>query len=249
VEEVEKAEIAPDKSMKILAKVIKTPDFDLPDYKNIAVEVAKRAVTEQDVESFLEYLFEPHSKFEPVTGRPLAMGDYAVTTYEGKVDGEPITNIAPKAPTQIQGRRNAWVLMAEGTLIPGFAKGIEGMEIGQERTFTLDVPESFPIEELRNRQVTYSVTLHAINTRTPAPLNDETASKIEPGLTLEGLRQKIREREEQSAEYQFESAKRKCHRGEIARSFHLRASRAPCRQRDRLHSQGYREQIPSPRPL
>lgn len=208
VDNVEKAEIAADKSMKILATVIQTPDFELPDYKNISVEVAKKTVTDEDVESFLEYLRDPHSKFDPVTDRALAMGDYAVVTYEGTVEGEPISKIAPKAPTQIQGRRNAWVLMDEGTLIPGFAKAIEGMEIGQDRTFTLDVPESFPLEELRNRKVTYAVTLHSINTRTPAPLDDALAAKIEPGQTLEGLRKKIRERQEESADYQFEMAKK-----------------------------------------
>ena len=208
VDNVEKAEIAADKSMKILATVIQTPDFELPDYKSITVEVAKKIVTDEDVEGFLEYLRDPHSKFDPITDRALAMGDYAVVTYQGTLDGEPISNIASKAPTQIQGRRNAWVLMDEGTLIPGFAKAIEGMEIAQERTFTLDVPESFPLEELRNRKVTYAVTLHSINTRTPAPLNDELAAKIEPGQTLEGLRKKIRERQEESAEYQFEMAKK-----------------------------------------
>ena len=208
VEEVEKVEIAADKTMKILAKIVQNPEFELPDYKNITVEVEKKTVTDEDVKALLEYLRDPHSKFDPVTDRPLAMGDYAVVTYEGTVEGEPISQIAPKAPAQIQGRRNAWVLMDEGTLIPGFAKAIEGMEIAQERTFALEVPESFPVEELRNRQVTYAVTLHAINTRTPAPLDDELAAKIEPGQTLEGLRKKIRERQEENAAYQFEMAKR-----------------------------------------
>lgn len=208
VEEVEKVEIAADKTMKILAKIVQNPEFELPDYKNITVEVEKKTVTDEDVEALLEYLRDPHSKFDPVTDRPLAMGDYAVVTYEGTVEGEPISQIAPKAPAQIQGRRNAWVLMDEGTLIPGFAKAIEGMEIAQDRTFALEVPESFPVEELRNRQVTYAVTLHAINTRTPAPLDDELAAKIEPGQTLEGLRKKIRERQEENAAYQFEIAKR-----------------------------------------
>ena len=208
VEEVEKVEIAADKTMKILAKIVQNPEFELPDYKNITVEVEKKTVTDEDVKALLEYLRDPHSKFDPVTDRPLAMGDYAVVTYEGTVEGEPISQIAPKAPAQIQGRRNAWVLMDEGTLIPGFAKAIEGMEIAQERTFALEVPESFPVEELRNRPVTYAVTLHAINTRTPAPLDDELAAKIEPGQTLEGLRKKIRERQEENAAYQFEMAKR-----------------------------------------
>jgi len=208
VEEVELAEIAPDKTMKIRAKVVQAPEFELPNYKNISVEVAKKIVTDEDVEGTLEYLRDPHSKFDPVTDRPLAMGDYAVVTYAGSVDGEPLSQIAPKSPAQIQGRRNAWVLMDEGTLIPGFAKAIEGMANSEERTFTLDVPESFPLEELRNKKVTYTVTLHSINTRTPAPLDDELAAKIDPGQTLDSLRKKIRERQEESAQYQFEMAKK-----------------------------------------
>jgi len=206
VEDVELAEIAPDKTMKIRAKIIQSPEFELPDYKNISVEVAKKSITDEDVEGLLEYLRDPHSKFEPVTDRALAMGDYAVVTYSGTVDGQPLSQVAPKAPAQIQGRRNAWVLMDEGTLVPGFAKAIEGMANGEERTFTLDVPTTFPLEELRDKKVTYAVTLHSINTRTPAPLDDELAAKIEPGQTLESLRKKIRERQEESAAYQFEMA-------------------------------------------
>lgn len=208
IEEVGKVEIAADKTMKILARIVQDPEFTMPDYKNITVEVEKVVVTDDNVTAYLDYLRDPHSKFDPVTDRPLAMGDYAVVTYEGSVEGEPISQVAPKVPAQIQGRRNAWLLMDGGTLIPGFAKAIEGMEIAQERTFALEVPESFPVEELRNRQVTYAVTLHAINTRTPAPLDDELAAKIEPGQTLEGLRKKIRTRQEENAEYQFEMAKR-----------------------------------------
>lgn len=209
VRDVPEAHIAEDKSMRIRATVVEIPQFTLPDYKSLSVSAPKRAVTDADVESFLEYLREPHSKFDPVAGRPLAMGDYAVASYEASVDGKPLAETAPKAPAQLKSRRNAWILMSEGTLFPGFAKAIEGMEPEQQRSFELDVPENFPVPELRGKKVAYSLTLHGINTKVPPALDDELANRIEPGSTLDSLRKKIRERHEESAEAQFKSAVRK----------------------------------------
>jgi trigger factor len=131
-----------------------------------------------------------------------------VVTYEGKIEGQPLAEVAPKAPAQLAGRRNGWVLMSEGTLIPGFAKAIEGMKIEEQRTFTLEVPETFPVPEIQGKKVDYTVTLHGINLRKLAPLDDALAAKIEPGSTLESLKQKIRERQQESADYQFDVGKR-----------------------------------------
>ena len=208
IEKITESSIAADKSMKIRATVVRMPDFDLPEYKNLALEAYKRPVTEADVDQLLEYLRDPHSTFEPVTDRALAMEDFAVVTYEGKVDGQLLSEVVPKAPAQLCGRRNGWVLMSEGTLIPGFAKAIEGMKLEEERSFTLEVPETFPVPEIQGKKVDYTVTLHGINTRKMAPLDDALAAKIEPGATLESLKQKIRERQQESADYQFDVAKR-----------------------------------------
>ncbi len=208
IENVEEAVMADDKSVKIRARIATQPAFDLPDYKSLSIEVPKKSVTDEDVEGFLDYLREPHSTFDPITDRALAMDDYAVLTYEGKTGDQLLSEFLPKAPAQIHGRRNAWLLMSEGTLFPGFAKAIEGMKLNEERTFTLDVADNFPIAELQGKQVTYSVTLHGINVKQLPALDDALAEKIEPGSTLETLRQKIRERQVESSEYQFGMAKK-----------------------------------------
>jgi trigger factor len=82
------------------------------------------------------------------------------------------------------------------------------MKLEEERSFTLEVPETFPVPEIQGKKVDYTVTLHGINTRKMAPLDDALAAKIEPGSTLESLKQKIRERQQESADYQFDVAKR-----------------------------------------
>ncbi len=208
VSDVSGVEIGADKTMRFTAMVVTIPEFELPDYSQIPVELAKREVSEEDVEKWLEQFREPHAAFEPVTDRALTMGDYAVMTYEGKQGDVLLTDALPKAPAQLQGRRNGWIFVDEGTLVPGFAKAIEGMNINDERTFTLDVPADFPLADLRGSQVTYAATLHAINLKNLPPLDDALAEKIEPGKTLEDLRKQIREHIEQTAESQFRTAKR-----------------------------------------
>ena len=208
VSKVEDVQIGSDNTMRFRANVIIAPEFDLPDYSAITVQVAKRPITDEDVQKWVEQMREPHATYEPVEGRPLAMGDYAVLTYEGKLDGQPLTEALPKAPAQLQGRKNAWILMDEGTLVSGFAKAIEGMVIGDERSFTLDVPATFPLPDIQGRQLAYSATLHGINVKSLPPLDDALAEKIDPGKTLDALRADIRERLEKMSESHFEQAKR-----------------------------------------
>jgi len=208
VAKVEEVQIGDDKTMRFRASVVTAPEFELPDYSSIEVEAGKRPVTDEDVAKWLEQFREPHASFDAVEGRPLAMGDYAVLTYEGRIGDQLLSDVLPKAPAQLQGRRNAWVLMDEGTLIPGFAKAIEGMAVNDERAFTLDVPSDFPLADLRGTSVSYSATLHGINCKQLPPLDDALADKLEPGKTLDALRAQLRERLEQMSAQQFESAKR-----------------------------------------
>jgi trigger factor len=208
VSKVEDVRIGDDKTMRYRASVVTAPEFELPDYSAISVELAKKVVNDEDVQKWLEQFREPHASFEAVEGRPLAMGDYAVVTYEGKLGDQLLSEALPKAPAQLHGRRNAWIFVDKGTLIPGFAEAVEGMAINDERSFTLDVPADFPLEDLRGSQVSYSATLHGINVKQLPPLDDALAEKIEAGKTLETLRTEIRERLENMADSQFENAKR-----------------------------------------
>lgn len=208
VAKVDDVQIGEDKTMRFVASMVTAPEFELPDYSALTVEAAKRDVTDADVEKWVEQFREPHATFEAVEGRPLGMGDYAVLTYEGKQGDQLLSEAFPKAPAQLHGRRNAWIFMDEGTLVPGFAKALDGMMIDEDRSFTLDVPATFPLADLRGLKVSYTATLHGINVKSLPPLDDALAEKIDPGKTLEGLRAQIRERLVKMAENEFENSKR-----------------------------------------
>jgi trigger factor len=208
VSQVENVEIDEHKTMRFRATVLTAPDFELPDYSTIPAEIAKEKASDEHVQRWVDQMREPHATYAPVEGRPLAEGDYAVISYSANLDGKPLGEVVASAPAQLQGRRNAWVLMNGGSLAPGFCKAIEGMNVNDERAFSLDLPAEFPLADLAGKKLGYTVTLHAINTKSLPEFDDALAEKIEPGSTAEKLLQSIRERIENVAESQFQNAKR-----------------------------------------
>jgi len=208
VSQVENVSIAPDNTMRYKATVVTAPDFELPEYATISATVAREQPTEEHFQRWIDQLREPHATYEPVEGRPLGWGDYAVTTYAATLDGVPLGEALPKSPVQLQGRKNGWILMDENSLAPGFCKELEGMNVGDERSFALPLPEDFPLGDLAGKTLSYTVTLHGINTKNLPELDDALAAKIEEGSTAEQLRANIKDRLEKMADSQFENAKR-----------------------------------------
>src|SRR5213595_2702533 len=64
---LEDVQIGDDKSMRFRATVVTAPEFDLPDYKNIPIELPSAEVKPEDVDLALERLREQSADFADVT--------------------------------------------------------------------------------------------------------------------------------------------------------------------------------------
>src|SRR6202035_4121888 len=87
ISEVDDVEFTPEKSMRFTATLITLPEFELPDYKGIAVKVPPAEVTDQEVEQGVQNIRERHATFSDVTGRVLEMNDFAVIDYSTTLEG------------------------------------------------------------------------------------------------------------------------------------------------------------------
>lgn len=208
VAEVKDLEIDEHKTMRYRATVLTEPEFALPDYSTIPAQIVKPEASEVQVDRWIDQLREPKASYTPVEGRPVAAGDYAVVSYAATLEGKPLEEAEPSSPAQLQGKRNAWIFMDESSLVPGFTKALEGMNVNEERVFPLPLPEDFPVAALAGKTLEYTVTLHAINSKSLPDFDDEFAGTIEEGMTAEKLRESIRERLGQMAESHYEEAKR-----------------------------------------
>ncbi len=208
VSKVEDVKIDSDKSMRFTATVVTSPDFELPDYSSIPVDIAKKAVTDADVEAALNNIAEQHADFQNVEGRALEMGDFAVLTYAGTLDAQPLAEAVENCPPLLAGKPNWWIRLAPETLAPGFSEALAGLNIGESRDFTIDIPEDFPFPAVRGKQIAYSATLHEIRARVLPALDDELANKLDAGKTMAEVRERLRVELEKHAENEFEIGKR-----------------------------------------
>lgn len=210
VETVEDVKQEADGPISFTAKVVTAPEFELPSYEKLEVRAPEMKVEEKEVDEAVERLRARLADFEEVTGRPLAMDDFCVLDVAGKVDGVPIGEAIPSNVGQeLQGRDGFWIKLGPGNFLPGFCEAVEGLNAGETREFSLDLPADFPDPALAAKKLDYSVKLGEIKKQVLPEVNDEFAAKVAPGKTLAELRELLRtDVENQKREY-IEEGKRR----------------------------------------
>ncbi|PYJ47254.1 MAG: trigger factor [Verrucomicrobia bacterium] len=204
---IEDIQFGEDKSMRFRATVVTAPEFDLPDYKNIPVQLPDTKVSDAEVEAALERLRDQAADFVDVTGRGLQMSDFAVLDFEGSIDTKPISEIAPETSKNLQGGKKFWLHMAPDNFLPKFCQQLVAQEPGETRLVIVNFPDDFPVKQLAGKKADYAVTLREIKEKILAPVDDVLAAKLIPGKTLVELRQMIEHDVEHAKEHDVERAK------------------------------------------
>lgn len=210
VADVEEVELNSDDTMKFAARLITAPEFELPEYKGVTVRVPSGEITAADVDRAIEQLRGRLADFVDLTeDRGLAMDDFAVLDFTGRVDGQPVSEVAPKVARELSGQENFWIKMGPQTLVPGFCDALVGARVGETREFGIDLPADFPVAELAGRKIDYTVKVREIKSQVLPEVNDEMAGKLLPGKTLEELRGQVAKELENDRASSIEEMKRR----------------------------------------
>lgn len=204
---LEDVQFGDDKSMRFRATVVTAPEFKLPEYKNIPVQLPDTKVLETDIEAALERLRDQSADFVDIPERGLQMDDFAVIDFEGSIEGKPISEIVPEASKTLHGGKKFWLRLATDNFLPKFCEQIVDQKPGETRTVNIDFPADFPIKELAGKQATYSVTVQEIKQKVLPALDDNFASKLAPEKTLADLRGIIEHDLEHEKEHELERSK------------------------------------------
>lgn len=204
---LEDVEFGDDQSMRFRATVVTAPEFELPDYTNIPVALPSAEISDADVDAAMERLRDQSADFSDVTGRALAMEDFAVLDFEGAIDGIPMSEIAPQASKNLHGGKKFWLHVAPGNFLPQFCEQIIGMNTGDTRSVQMEFPADFPVTEVAGRKADYAVTLNEIKQKMLPEVNDEFAAKLIPGKTLADLRHTVEHNLEHEKEHEIDRAK------------------------------------------
>src|SRR5512133_82711 len=204
---IEDIEFGEDKSMRFRATVVTAPEFELPDYKEIPVQLPETKVSEAEVEAAIERLRDQSADFVDVPERALQMGDFAVLDFEGSIENKPISEIAPQASKNLHGGKKFWLHLAAENFLPNFCEQLMGLKPGETRLVIVNFPDEFPVKELACKKADYPVTLREIKEKVLPPVDDALAAKLVPGKTLAALREMIEHDLEHAKEHDSERAK------------------------------------------
>ena len=167
------------------------PAVDLGEFRTIRLEREPVEITQDGVDEVIEQLRFEAGPWEPVE-RPVQFGDLLSLDVTGTILGEQaISNqgidFIPQQDNQLP--------------MPGFSIYLEGVAEGQEKEFTLTVPDDHPQPEYAGNECRFRVKVLSIKEKRLPDLDDEFAKGIRDGYeSLEALRSDVEERLTRDAE-------------------------------------------------
>ena len=143
--------------------IITKPDVKLSSYKNLGVKKDSVKVSKEELNTEIENLRNQLAEVVVKENGEATEGDTVVIDFEGIVDGKKLEGgTGENYPLEI----------GSHTFIPGFEEGIVGHKAGEELELNLKFPENY-VEDLKNKDVTFKVTIHEIKTRVLPEINDD----------------------------------------------------------------------------
>ncbi len=183
--------------LQIKVVVVQKPAVQLGDYRAIRVPREPIEVTGEQVEEVLTELRREGAPWQELTEpRPIKEGDMVYLDLEGfTTEGELEAAKRENFPT-IVGLERAGVPESVN-------KALVGMQVGEEKDVADVLPEDYPVESLRGKDVTYHLTVRSVKEQQLPELDDEFARQH--GFdSLQALREAVernlRRRAEDAAE-------------------------------------------------
>lgn len=161
------------------------PDVVLPDWRRVAAGVARETVSVSDAEvaEALAYLQRSRATLTPVD-RPAHMGDQLEVDFT-----------VHSAGALIQGGEGKHhpVILGEHRFVPGFEEALVGLQRGEQKIFSLRVPDDFSQKVIAGKDVEFAVTVERLDERIIPDLTDEFARKLGKFTDLAALREGVRQ--------------------------------------------------------
>ena len=175
------------------------PSVDLGDFHRLRLEKEPVEIEDEQVDDVLERLRQESAPWEPAT-RPVQFGDLLNLNVLGSMAGEQLVN----------DEGVDYIPQTENVLpFPGFAVYLEGMAEGEDKEFTLTVPEDYPRPEYAGQAVAFRVEVLSIKEKQLPELDDEFAKGVGEGFeSMEALREhvlgRITDEAQSQADYAFQ---------------------------------------------
>lgn len=177
---IDVTEIAEDSHIDFTVDVEVRPDFEIPAFDTLKIEVDAVSVDAGAVDEQIDAL---RTRFATTTevDRAAQSGDLLLIDISGEINGENVSDLS--------GSALSYELGTDG-MLPGFDEAVTGAAKGETRTFTF-TPEG---GEHAGQDINVSVTVKAVRERILANLDDDFAQLASEFDTVAELRADVEQR-------------------------------------------------------
>jgi trigger factor len=171
------------------AKVEVLPEVKLGEYKGISAVIPEVKVEDDEVESHLKLMQQRHAKLVDAGDKEVDDGDVAVIDLDVTVDGE--------VEERLSGAEK-YVEVGAAKFIPGLDAHLLGMNVNEEKNFTMNLPSVYQHNDLEGKEAEFKVKVTAVKKKEFPELDDEFAKDVSEFATLEEFKEDVRKRIEET---------------------------------------------------
>jgi trigger factor len=166
------------------AEVEVRPVLTLSSIADLKVSVPPTATSDEEIEAQIDQLRDRFATLEVVEGRGIEMGDFALLSFAGEVDGKTAEDLSVDKYLYEFGR---------GIMPEGFDEGLIGSVPGEARVIELIVPDNAANPDYAGKQGVFKVEVMEIKAKTLPAVDDDFAAGV--GFeTAQELRDDMRRR-------------------------------------------------------
>ena len=162
------------------------PEIKVEGYKDLRADKPEIVVKDEEVEAALENVREQHAAFTSVEGRPLADGDFA----QASMDGKPKDGDGTAQPVHMD---EVMIEIGGKNTVPEFTENLRRANAGDEKEFEVVYPEDVADKRLAGKTFVYTVKIGAIKQKSLPELTDDFAKELGEFTSLDQVRKQIRE--------------------------------------------------------
>ncbi len=170
------------KPLVINAEVDVLPDFKLPDYKNIKIQIKESTTSDKEIQETLKELQNAYGETRPKL-EPSAIGDRMEIDFEGYIENIKIDSLTSK---------NHPIVLGKSGFIPGFEDNLLGLNQGDEKEFELELPDKVGDKMIAGKKAKFKVKVLSLQRVILPEIDDVLAKKISKFKTLKELKEDIR---------------------------------------------------------
>jgi trigger factor len=165
------------------------PEVKLGAYTDYPFSIELEPVDDARIGQVLDELRDQQASLVPAEDRPAQKGDWAVISFAGTRNGQPLEGAqAERVP----------LIIGEERMVPGFEDQLLGLREGESKSFSITFPADYPQPELAGQPADFEVSLLELREKRLPELDDDFARSLGDYADLAALRAEIGRRLERN---------------------------------------------------